>query len=250
LVAPDAGKFTIGATTGALSFVTAPNFEAPTDVGGNNVYDVTVQASDGQGGIDTQAIAVSVTPNPKPAQVQISGDGVTGTVNLANFDKGAGVNYAAGGGNKTINASSHNDYIDLGSGFDKVHLGGGNDTVKFGTGTSYVWASPGNDRFIFDKTVVPKANDVILNFKATDGTAPHDTIMLQNYGAGEHIAFHGYADAAPDGRVIVAQVYDVVNATGHVDGAFKVTVQLNHDGTYHQLGSGDVSQMVTCCDLL
>ena len=40
----DASKFTIGATTGALSFVTAPNFELPTDAGGNNVYDVIVQA--------------------------------------------------------------------------------------------------------------------------------------------------------------------------------------------------------------
>ena len=68
----DAGKFTIGSTTGALSFITAPNFELPTDAGGNNVYDVTVQVSDGHGGIDTQAIAVTVTdasrtvPRPSP----------------------------------------------------------------------------------------------------------------------------------------------------------------------------------------
>ena len=57
----DASKFTIDSTTGALSFVTAPNFELPTDAGGNNVYDVIVQVSDGHGGIDTQAIAVTVT---------------------------------------------------------------------------------------------------------------------------------------------------------------------------------------------
>jgi hypothetical protein len=56
----DAGKFTIGSTTGALSFVNAPNFDLPTDTGGNNVYDVTVQVSDGNGGTDTQAIAVTV----------------------------------------------------------------------------------------------------------------------------------------------------------------------------------------------
>ena len=43
----DASKFTINADTGALSFITAPNFEAPTDAGGNNVYDVIVQVSDG-----------------------------------------------------------------------------------------------------------------------------------------------------------------------------------------------------------
>ena len=65
----DASKFTIDSSTGALSFVTAPNFELPTDAGGNNVYDVIVQASDGHGGIDTQAIAVTVTvaaPNHIP----------------------------------------------------------------------------------------------------------------------------------------------------------------------------------------
>ena len=57
----DASKFTIGSTTGALSFITAPNFELPTDPGGNNVYDLTVQVSDGHGGLDTQAIAVTVS---------------------------------------------------------------------------------------------------------------------------------------------------------------------------------------------
>jgi large repetitive protein len=56
----DAGLFTIDASTGALAFAAAPDFEAPADAGANNVYDVTVQASDGTL-TDTQAIAVSVT---------------------------------------------------------------------------------------------------------------------------------------------------------------------------------------------
>jgi hypothetical protein len=58
----DAARFTINASTGVLSFVTAPDYEAPTDVGGNNVYDVTVQVSDGTGGTGSQSIAVTVTP--------------------------------------------------------------------------------------------------------------------------------------------------------------------------------------------
>ncbi|MCW1381585.1 VCBS domain-containing protein, partial [Novosphingobium sp. KCTC 2891] len=56
----DQGKFTINATTGALAFASAPNFEVPTDVGGNNIYDVIVRASDGSAS-DDQAIAVTVT---------------------------------------------------------------------------------------------------------------------------------------------------------------------------------------------
>lgn len=56
----DSARFTIDASTGVLTFATAPDFEAPTDAGGNNVYDVVVQASDGSLS-DTQAIAVTVT---------------------------------------------------------------------------------------------------------------------------------------------------------------------------------------------
>ena len=56
----DAAKFDIDATTGVLAFKTAPDREAPTDSGGNNVYDVQVRASDGTF-TDTQNIAVTVT---------------------------------------------------------------------------------------------------------------------------------------------------------------------------------------------
>ncbi len=57
----DAGRFTVDPTTGALSFMGVPDFENPTDVGGNNVYDVQMQVSDGQGGTDTQLLAITVT---------------------------------------------------------------------------------------------------------------------------------------------------------------------------------------------
>jgi Ca2+-binding RTX toxin-like protein len=56
----DAALFTIDATNGVLSFNQAPNFEATTDVGGNNVYNVIVQVSDGQA-VDTQALAVTIS---------------------------------------------------------------------------------------------------------------------------------------------------------------------------------------------
>ena len=79
----DAGKFTIGSTTGALSFVTAPNFELPTDAGGNNVYDVIVQASDGHGGIDTQAIAVTVNDVFENSAPTITSNGGGNTAALA-----------------------------------------------------------------------------------------------------------------------------------------------------------------------
>lgn len=57
----DMARFTIGLLSGALTFNSPPNFETPFDAGANNVYDVTIQVSDGAGGTDTQAIAVTVT---------------------------------------------------------------------------------------------------------------------------------------------------------------------------------------------
>ena len=43
----DAALFNIDATTGVITFKSSPNYEAPGDAGGNNVYDVNVTASDG-----------------------------------------------------------------------------------------------------------------------------------------------------------------------------------------------------------
>ena len=79
----DAAKFTINTSTGALAFLAAPNFELPTDSGANNVYDVTVQVSDGTFA-DTQAIAVTVTAVNEFAPVITSnGGGATATLSIA-----------------------------------------------------------------------------------------------------------------------------------------------------------------------
>ena len=43
----DAARFTIDPNTGAVRFIASPDFENPGDVGGDNVYDITVTASDG-----------------------------------------------------------------------------------------------------------------------------------------------------------------------------------------------------------
>ncbi|WP_421666938.1 VCBS domain-containing protein [Pseudomonas chlororaphis] len=79
----DAAKFSIVSSTGALSFISAPNFEAPTDSGTNNVYDVIVRASDGTL-FDDQAIVVTVTGvNDNSPVITSNGGGATASVNVA-----------------------------------------------------------------------------------------------------------------------------------------------------------------------
>jgi uncharacterized protein YaiE (UPF0345 family) len=60
----DQAKFVlvrVSETTAALSFITAPNFELPTDNGTNNTYALTVRAVDGSANATTQNILVTVT---------------------------------------------------------------------------------------------------------------------------------------------------------------------------------------------
>ena len=61
---PDAARFTINPTTGALRFARLPNFEEPADADRNNSYIVKVRASDGST-TDDQIITVAVTDAPE-----------------------------------------------------------------------------------------------------------------------------------------------------------------------------------------
>ena len=56
----DAALFTIDPATGVVSFITPPDFEDPDDAGGNNVYDITVTASDGDNSTNHD-VAITVT---------------------------------------------------------------------------------------------------------------------------------------------------------------------------------------------
>ena len=58
---PDGALFKIDASSGALSFLKAPDFAHPLDQGMDNIYDLTVRVSDGVNGV-TETVKVTVTP--------------------------------------------------------------------------------------------------------------------------------------------------------------------------------------------
>ncbi|WP_020558403.1 Ig-like domain-containing protein [Thiofilum flexile] len=77
----DAALFTIDASTGALSFNTAPQFASPADANSDNNYEVQVQVTDGSL-TDTQDLTLSVTNvNDAPTITSQSG-GSTATLSL------------------------------------------------------------------------------------------------------------------------------------------------------------------------
>ena len=109
LTGTDAALFNINATTGAVTFKSSPNYESPTDAGGNNVYDVTVRASDGTN-ITTQAVAITVTnvneaPTVTSAATASVGENATGAVYTAaatDPDAGTTLTYSISGADASL----------------------------------------------------------------------------------------------------------------------------------------------------
>ena len=143
-------------TTGVLTFVTAPDFENATDANADNVYGVTVQVSDGRGGIDTQAIAVTVTN--------------VGGLTIIASNQG-------GGQSQTLNGSGEEDVIIGGRGDDQLSGGKGNDIMIGGAGNDTMDGGPGNDAFIFSPGF---GNDLVIGFDA-DPSGGQDVLDLVQF---------------------------------------------------------------------
>ena len=101
----DQARFSINSSSGVLSFITAPNFESPTDADTNNTYIVQVQASDNTNTAN-QTITVSVTDANDNSPV-FSSSNTTSinenttaviTVTTTDADSGSSVSYSIVGG--------------------------------------------------------------------------------------------------------------------------------------------------------
>lgn len=163
----DGALFAIDAATGQLSFKAAPDFEAPTDANKDNVYAVTVVATDARGLTDTQALSVKVT--------DVVGVTRTGSMLSVNTLTGTSEQDTLTGGwrTDTLNGLGGNDRLVGGLGDDTLNGGDGNDILIGGSGTDILTGGAGADIFRFesasesDKSA--KKRDIIADFvRGTD----------------------------------------------------------------------------------
>ncbi|HUQ37944.1 MAG TPA: cadherin domain-containing protein, partial [Aestuariivirga sp.] len=142
----DAALFNINATTGAVTFKSSPNYEAPTDAGGNNVYDIIVGASDGTN-ITTQAVAISVTnaneaPTVTSAATASFAENATGTVYTAaatDPDAGTTLAYSISGADASlfnINATTGAVTLKSSPNYEAPTDAGGNNVYDIIVGAS------------------------------------------------------------------------------------------------------------------
>ena len=138
----DAALFALDPATNALSFIAPPDFEAHADADGDNVYHVTVEASDGAGGTSTQDIAITVT---NIGGVLLNGTNGGNTIDATHAGVGGGM---PTGEEDIINGKAGNDVLSGLGGNDQINGDAGNDMLNGGLGADSLAGGLGNDTYI------------------------------------------------------------------------------------------------------
>lgn len=99
----DSALFTVvtsDSITARIRFLTSPNFESPSDIGTNNVYDISVRATDSAGNFANQSIAITITnvneapsianSSSNPTATSSQAENITSVVTYAATDPDAG----------------------------------------------------------------------------------------------------------------------------------------------------------------
>jgi Ca2+-binding RTX toxin-like protein len=163
----DAGLFNVNSATGVVTFKSSVDFEAPRDAGGNNVYDITLLATDGAL-TDAQSLQVFVR--------NIEGNTIVGTKKANTVDAKHAIGSRA--------ATGEEDWIDGKKGNDKLNGLGGNDTLIGGAGKDSLTGGAGRDRldggrdadrFVFSAKLDVGGIDTIVKFKHDE-----DKLALEN----------------------------------------------------------------------
>jgi Ca2+-binding RTX toxin-like protein len=175
LAGADANMFMINMLTGELRFKSAPDFEAPSDVGRNNGYEVQVTATDGSLS-SVQSLLISVTDLTEAAYII----GTAGNDIISASKTVAGQAFATAYGDR-IEGRGGADMISGGGGNDIIDGGAGNDRLNGEAGADMLTGGLGADIFEFASIADsgPATTDRIIDFSRQQG----DIISLANIDA-------------------------------------------------------------------
>lgn len=188
----DQTVFSIDSSTGDLQFVSGPDFEAPTDANEDNIYEVTVEVSDGSL-TDTQSISVTVTdvdefdvtaPNDADAAADAVNEnatngttvGITATATDADVTN-SGVTYSLfdnAGGRFTIDGSTGVVTVADGTLLDREAAASHDITIRAtsedGSTNDNTFTITVNDLNDTDPVVIPGQNFSVSEFSAAGET--------------------------------------------------------------------------------
>jgi hypothetical protein len=283
----DGALFEIDAATGALSFVVPPDFEAPSDAGGDNVYEVEILVSDGNGGSDSGLVAVTVTDvNEVPNEIPVADDlsvtidedtGVSGTVTASDGDGDAleyGLAFGPANGVATVDPDGSFSYTPDEDffGTDSFEFLVGDGKGGFDTGTVSVTVDPVNDDPVLSAPAavsIEEGATEVLTATATDadGDVPAFSIsggadagLFEIDGGSGVLSFLVPPDFEAPGDADGDNVYDVEISVSDGNGgsasqSVSVTVTDGYDGVgpdysgFNEIAASGYTRATSASDL-
>jgi surface protein len=210
----DAGAFNIDASTGVLTFKTAPDFENPTDADGDNEYVVTVQADDGEAEFNTESITLTITVTdvfeniaPVASNAGIAGTPKVGEVLAATYD------YSDEDGDANAGASFQWYRADDNAGAGEIAIEGATDST---------YTVQSDDSFNYLKvTVIP-------NDGFEDGEAVSSTYKLSSpFDGGSGVEGDPFLISTAEQLNLVRDVFLGTDNVTDVNGHFKLTADID-----------------------
>ncbi len=207
LLGPDAADFSLS-SAGVLSFVSKPDYENPVDVNTDNLYEVTVRASDGTKHADrkVRVTVEGINEAPVIALVPASGLRVSGDDRVSVAEGTTAVtSYTASGPNQasarwTLSGTDAGDF----------RIGSGSGVLTFAATPDFEAPADGNGDNVYEVTVTATDSegasddiDVTVTVTDVDETTPSDPLLAE-------------FDPNGDGRIEVA---DMRRAVGDFFGA-------------------------------
>ena len=224
----DSAKFDIGSESGDLDFVSAPDYEDPTDTDTNNTYIVEVTVSDG-GLTDSQAITVTVLDVNEAPDITTDGGGSTAAVNAAENQSDV----------TTVDADDPED-DDL-----EYSITGGADSSKFEIGSESGDLDFASAPDYEDPTDAATNNTYIVEVTVTDNGSPNltdiQTITVTVTDANEYpgITSNGGGDNASVSIYENETEVTTVDASDPENGELEYSITGGADSSKFTIGSED-----------
>ena len=221
----DAARFSIHSSTGVLTFSSAPDHEAPTDAGADNIYDVIVRVSDGSL-TDTQTLSVQVLDMPTTLVVTTTAD--TNDTGLGSSFTIEQLNAVSGGSDGRVSLREALIAANTTAGLDTIGfniLTGGVDAYG-----AYVITTTSSLATISDAVVIDAST------QPGTGAAGHPLIVLDGNGA---VAYGLQLSSTSDGSTIRGLVIRDFTSYGLYlpAGSDNQTIVGNYIGSFNADGS-------------
>ena len=154
----DQALFTIDTATGEISFASAPDFENPADADPDNVYKLTVQATDG--GSNTDTLSATITVTDRTAETTITGFEASYELSNLNGSNGFVLNGNSTNDNSGWSVASAGDVN--GDGYGDIIIGA--PGANTGAGESYVvFGAAGGFNNVIELSALDGSNGFVLN---------------------------------------------------------------------------------------